>query len=177
MKRQIVAVFIMILLGISFYFYLDNKTKPAIKTPAKYEQLLSHDLDNQYPTTPKEVIGLYQEITKYLYSQKIKSEEIEPLIIMERKLFHSDLLDLNPKEVQIIKAEADIKTNKEANIKIIDFLLGESEYEIAEIAIVKAIQYLSGSDNRYLKYYLKKENEQWKILAWETVNKFTLPEE
>ena len=96
-----------------------------------------------------------------------------------RKLFHHDLLEMNEKEMQMTKVEAEIESTKETNIKILGAKVGKAEYLglQQDKAKVKVIQILNSPEQRYIEYYLMKENEKWKILGWKNINKFILPEE
>lgn len=177
--RKAIAFLIMIALGVGFYFYVGTKIQSESKPTSKFEQLMEYDLDQSYPSTPEEVMALYQKIIQYLYSNKVQNQEIEPLISMQRKLFHSELLALNPTEIQTIKVQAEIEKNKETNVKIFDIKQGSVEFIDLkqDKAKMKVIHFISGGEKQYLEYYLIKENDQWKILAWKSIDKFILPEE
>ena len=129
---------------------------------------------------PEDLIRINNRIISYLYGGEVKTEEIETLVSIQRTLFDSKLLEINPLEIQVEKVTTKIEEYKEKRFKIIEIKQKSTEYkeEDTNIASIKVIQYTNGENDNYLEYYLKKQiDNTWRILGWKIIGEFDIAEE
>ncbi|MGN0480865.1 MAG: DUF6715 family protein [Lachnospiraceae bacterium] len=185
--RIIIAVAILAVLGISYYFYLANRPQgtPDIESDnPELSRLLTLDVANNYPQTPKEVVKLYAQITQAYYKTKLTDQQIEVLGMKARLLFDDELLKTQTDSEFLIALKNDIDTYQGLGRFVGDF----------EIASSSLIQYKTIREKNYaivpMKYILRQGKEtvsayhsfklrkdqdgKWKILYWETCDEVEL---
>lgn len=174
------AVFVLACVGV--FFYLSNREeKEPVETDNKVmtvvQEVLSRNLETNYPPTPKEVLKYYSEITRCFYSEKYTDEELEALAIKSRELFDKELYDNQSEELYIAALKRDIEEYKAANRVISSYSLSAStdvneySYDGREWAQLYCIYSLREGttiipiQERFLMR--KDEKGHWKILGWE----------
>ncbi|TCT13772.1 hypothetical protein EDC18_1086 [Natranaerovirga pectinivora] len=181
--RKLIAFLMMIGVIAFFYFYTDGLSERNVAR-TEVDRILEHDIDNNYPATPRDVMALYNQMVRYLYSGRIKTEEIEVVLMEQRKLMDDQLLDTNPFDIQLLRLKNEIEYNKQTNKKIIEAQIKDvtpNNYFGTDnnMCRVKVIYYLAEQGrpniNVYQEYILIKDEEGlWKILGWQEVEPFTI---
>lgn len=159
-----------VILMIVLIFYTNNKVKDNPKPVSKYDELMLIDLENEYPDNPSDIIKLNNEIIKYLYSRDITEDEIESLITLQRQLFATTFLELNPINTQIEQLKEQIKVYKKNKLQVSDTKISPPEYNTNNYAvcIIKSLYYMTKGNDIYRTYTLIKEHDKaWKIYSWE----------
>ena len=180
MKKYIFIIFVCVLLicGAFFFFTKDNGQKETELTEA--QTIITKDLENDYPKTPRAVVQLYNRIVECYYSEetdeeRISEEELKSLSNQMLQLLDEELLLLNQEEEYYSFILDDIKVY-EAN----DTYIAESV-----VCDTNHIQYITDPNNgdklayvtsSYLMNTLEKisqqfilredENGKWKILYY-----------
>lgn len=182
-KRTTTTISLMILFAVivlMFYYYFINRTDPIKDTSAnnlsEYEKIMSLDLEEKYPETPREVVKTFARIIKALYNNP-KEEEIEPLARKVRLLYAGDFLLNNPDSTYLENLREDIKSWKDEGRRITNYLLVNEELEEkSEIdGVPYAVNYVSytikenGKFTETWKVLLRQEEGKWKIVGWEYV--------
>lgn len=185
--RTIIAVAILAILGISYYFYLSNKpqgTPETVIDNPELSRLLTLDVANNYPQSPKEVVKLYAQITQAYYKTPLTDDQIEILGKKARLLFDDELIKTQSDSQFLFELKKDIDTYQGLNRFVGDF----------EIANSSLIQYKTLHNKSYaivpMKYILRQGKESvsayhsfklrkdangfWKILYWETCEEVEL---
>lgn len=181
-KNNSMFVIISIIIVIGIIFYTNGKLKNMAPTINGYDKLMLNDFDKNYPQSPSELISENSEIIKYLYSDNVLENEVEGLVVLQRKLFAKTLLDLNNQDAQIKALSAKVIVNKENKVKISDIEIYPPEYpedKNNSICIIKAKHYMTKGGNIYRTYTVIKENDQyWKIFNWlDSLESFATVEE
>jgi len=155
------TVALLAVLGVLIYFHISNvepKEKPTGDKVDVVAQLLSRDIENNYPSTAREVAILFTDIQKCYYNEDINEEQLGKLAALARTLFDEKLLAENPYE----KYYEDLK-------------LEISEYAKAK-RVIKSVVVDKGSDVQYvtvdgvrsaslnITYYLKENHGNSKII-------------
>lgn len=178
--RKLLAIILLILMGIGFYMFIDKNITPSNQLNNKNIDILEYDLENNYPSTPREVIILYNKLQKKLYQNKKDDEKIQQLIKQQRKLFHKELLDKNPYDIQIDRLKIELEKTQDNKIiesKIQDLTPDNYFGERKELCKIKTIYYLING-NIYIEFLLQKdEQNSWKILGWQNTDEFTIMED
>ncbi len=180
--RVIIVFAIFVLACVGAFFYLSNREeKEPVETDHKVmtvvQEVLSRNLDTNYPPTPKEVLKYYSEITRCFYSEKYTDEELDALAIKSRELFDQELFENQSTEQYLAALKRDIEDYKEANRVISSYSVSSStdvneySYDGREWAQLYCIYSLREGttiipiQERFLMR--KDENGHWKILGWE----------
>lgn len=186
-QKIIYAVLIMSVLAavvIYVYFQMTNKNEePVPKT--KVEKLINRNLEGNYPATPREVMKVYGELTKYLYNrneeQKISDEQFEALFDQVRILYADELLEENPREEQLKRLKTDVEDYKKKSKTIMSYTVQQSSQikfgelngrEVAKV-IVSFTTKASGEqmEKTYERFMLQADaDEHWKIVGWEQIS-------
>ncbi len=166
------------LLAISYYIYLshrnvDNTEKIPDKSPAT--ELISRDLELNYPKSPKEVVTYYCDIIKIIYKEKLSDDEITGLAQHLRGIYDDELLSLHPYESYLSDLKAEIESYKNADKFVNSYdvktkgdiiLFKEQEYRKVDVLFFER----EGSNlvKLYEEFTLRKDEDgNWKILYWE----------
>jgi uncharacterized protein YhfF len=189
-SRTILIMFIFAIIVIPSYFFLRTRTTPIINKNAEkseLEILLSKDIQNNYPSTPKEVIKLYSRITKNLYNEKHDDDTIKKLADQLRVLMDDELLEQNQYEEYLLDIKVEITGYRKSNRTFMSYMIEGNnsveywESEDKEYASIVA-SYTLKEKNDYTKVYeefiLRKDSEgKWKILGWEVTDKTDIDSE
>jgi len=179
---KIAIVFMVIIVGVvGLYTYLSTKQRQN-QQEAKMTAVqlaLSRDLENDYPSTVKQVVTYFMEIQTCLYNEECTEGEIEQLGMQARKLFDDDLLDNNEvgTYLQRLKAEIADFQNKKRKIhsssKTADSNNVETFQEDGyEFARIHSSYYIAEggrlSSYQDVVYLLRRDgNRRWKIYGWD----------
>ncbi len=166
-------------LAVSYYIYLshrkvDNSDKTVSNSAAS--ELISRNLDLNYPGTPIAVVSYYSEIIKVIYKETISDDETAGLAQHSLALFDSELSSYNDYETYLASFTADIAAYKSAGKYISEYTV-EPGYNVEyttfkdnSYAMVDVKYYVREGKNlvnTYEEYTLRKDKEgKWKILYW-----------
>jgi hypothetical protein len=170
-----------IIIVVIVIFYTNGKVKKTPSRVNEYESLMLSDFEKDYPQNPSDLISKNNDILKYLYSENILENQVEKLVILQRKLFAKTLVDSNSQVTQIVNVSEQVKLNKKNKVKIVDIEVYPPEYPEEKnnlICVIKAKHYMSKGGNIYRTYtVIKENNEQWKIYNWVDSSKDFVPVE
>lgn len=178
-----VSVFAVILVGL--FFYLSNRTKEVAdgsnRTMTDVEEVLSRNLETNYPATPKEVLKYYSEITRCFYSEKYSDEELVKLAQKSRQLFDAELLFNQTDEQYLHALQADIASYKEDGKVISSYSVSSSTdvqeysyggYEWAQLYCIYNIRVKTQIMPIQERFLLRRdEKNHWKIVGWDMAPK------
>lgn len=174
--RSVIIIVICAALCIGYYYYLSNRDSGKNAAPTEKEQVISKDLEQSYPTTPREVIKFYNRILLCLYNEENSEAEIEALGAQARNLMDEELLEQNPEEIYLSSLQLETSQFAEDKKQIISVTISTSkevEYEEiddVEYAYVESSYYIKGEDDseRAGQTYILRKNKKgrWKILGY-----------
>ena len=175
----VIAALICIALVCGGYYIVKARSETAQNPEVELtevQKLITKDLDQKYPATPREVVKLYNRIITCYYKEEYTEEELSQLADQALRLFDEELLANNPKELYLSSlkddiadyaqreryiAQSDVCDSSEVLYKTID---GE------DIAYVNASYFVrEGTDycKTYQQYVLRKnEQGEWRILVF-----------
>lgn len=186
-KVTIILVFL-IAAVVGYYAYLSNRSQSAKNGVelSPVELVLSRDMENDYPATPKEVIKYYNEIVKCFYNEECDDEEIDSLGIRARKLYDDELLEANELARYLVHLRHDIEDYKEHNRRISYSTVGasttvfyfeEDGFSFARIACSYTISESGKSFPSTQIYLLRRDADKgWKIYGWKDEEEMNLTE-
>ena len=188
MKRRnparILIVFVVLAIAIvGLFFYVSNRNKAIedgkMQQMTPVQEILSRNLDTNYPPTPKEVLKLYSEITRCFYSEVYTDEELTKLALFARRLFDDELVANQTEEDYLSALRFDIDTWKKDNRVISSYSVSSStdvqEYsyggrEWAQLYCIYSIR-MGTNVAPVQEHFIMRKDEKghWKILGWELV--------
>lgn len=189
-KKTVVTVVVMVVITIAVvfgYFQMLQNPFGEEETVAKTEadKLLQKDMENNYPGTPREVLKLYGRITKCMYNDDLKQNQIEGLLEQARKLYDDELLANNPWDSHLNALINDIVDYKDNDRVIMSYTAQKSsqiktivkdgqEYAITYMLFItsdKTTPYVES----YEKFLMRKDSsDKWKIIGWELADPTTV---
>lgn len=187
-KRTAKTIGFMIIFSIvviALYFFIKTRTSPyitdSVSSMTEVEKLLTKDIPNSYPSSPREVLKLYSRITKIMHNEDIEEEQINELATQINYLFDDELITNKEHENYLMDLKVEISDFKKANRIIMNYVIEKSssvvywdDNEKSYASIIAAFTLKEGSDYSkiYEKFILRKDNEdKWKILGWSLSDK------
>lgn len=181
MKYVIIAVACICLICTGFYFF--SKDKAATEADlTEVEKLITKDLEENYPKTPREVVKFYNRILCCYYGEELEDNQLEKLVDQTLLLLDEDLLLVNSRDEYYDSVVADIekyKSEKKSvvssdvcdsnDVKYVDDVK-DGNTEVDEIAYVNASYFVNTNGNfayTYQQFVLRKDDDgRWKILTF-----------
>lgn len=178
----------MIVFGIAIvaiYFKFSTSTSPIIKESSsnktELETLLDKDIEDNYPSSPREVIRLYTRIMKTFYNENLKDEQVNQLAKQICFLYDDELLTNNPYEDYLLELKVEITEYKKENRNIMNEVIEDSNnveywtkegWEYASLTVGYTIKEKDNYTKLYEDFILRKDNQgNWKILGWKLSDK------
>ena len=86
-KITVFFIFLLVLV-VGYYAYLSgtHRTEQQEAVMSEIDTALSRNLENNYPSTPKEVVKYYNDLMKCFYNEDCTEEELQELGASEKKL-------------------------------------------------------------------------------------------
>ncbi len=186
MKKRTVVATIVIMVAIvgmvGVYAFLTNRAHSRIdnKPLSAVQLVLSRDLENNYPSTVKEVIKYYTEIEKCFYNEEYTEEELEALGLKARELYDDELLEANELGGYLERLKADINVYKTNSWRMTGANVGastsvayfeEDGFKFARIHCGYTItEKYAASKTVGIIYLLRQDaDKRWKIYGWKNV--------
>jgi len=183
---KIVIVFaIFIIACIGLFFYLSNRSEDTMEETKKttvmtaVQEVLSRNLETNYPPTPKEVLKYYSEITRCFYAEKYTEEELAELAIKSRLLFDRELYSTQTDEQYLESLKLEIESYKAEDKAISSFSVSQSTdvneyyydgYNWAQLYCIYSVRVGTSITPVQERFLMRKDEEgHWKILGWELV--------
>ncbi|MBR5578779.1 MAG: hypothetical protein IKW28_07275 [Lachnospiraceae bacterium] len=157
-----------------------NKPEDMVVLTATQE-ILSRDLERNYPKTPKEVIRYYSDLVRCFYNEDCTEEELNQLGMKALELYDKELAANKDQDKYLGDLKREIADFKKNGYHISSYATGSSTdvfyfsedgYDFARLYCTYYIR--SGSYNQPLEeqYVLRiDENGHWKIYGWDEVKK------
>ena len=152
-----------------------NKPEDVVAVTATQE-VLSRDLERNYPKTPKEVVRYYSELTKCFYNEKCTEEELNQLGLKALELYDRELAGNKDQDKYLGDLKREITDFKGKGFSISNyvtssstdvFYFSEDGYDFARLYCTYYIR--SGTHTQPLEeqFLLRMyENGNWKIYGW-----------
>lgn len=174
-----VIILLLIVAVVGYYAYLSNKSRAQREdnTMTAVQNVMSRNLNNDYPATPKEVIKYYNEIIRCLYNEEIDDGDIDSLGLKARDLYDDELLEANELASYQINLRRDVKDYRDNERRFVGFGVAASTnvdtfdkdgYSFAKLMCTYNISQSGKTYAVKIMYLLRKDdNRRWKIYGWE----------
>jgi len=177
--KNYIVITVLALMVVGFFFTVSNRVKSVEETETKVspvKALLNENLNTTYPSTPKEVVKKYCEITKCFYGEEYTEAELESLAEMSRILFDDELVANQSDEDYLRALKGEIATYKAQNRSISSFSPGSSadvsyytyqNYEWAQLVATYTIKTGAKFEFAKQRFLLRKDvMGRWKIYGF-----------
>lgn len=180
-KITIFFIFLLVLV-VGYYSYLSgrHRTEQQEAVMSEVDTALARDLDNNYPSTPKEVIKYYNDLMKCFYNEDCTSEELAELGRKSLQLFDEELRENNEEDTYLIRLQREVQNYKDNKRKITSVSLASSTnvdyytadgYSFARISCGYSMTENGQKTSTVMVYLLRRdEKRRWKIYGWETAD-------
>ena len=103
MKKVRIVIIAVVLVGLvcGGFYYMSSKKDVSVENKTELttlDKLILKDLESNYPSTPRAVVKLYNQIITCYYSAEFKDDEFEKLVDQALLLFDDELKAKNPKD-------------------------------------------------------------------------------
>ncbi|MCH5272598.1 MAG: hypothetical protein J1E35_02895 [Lachnospiraceae bacterium] len=182
MKKRIGTTGVILVLAvgiIALYLYIDRSGKKEtepVNTAA--EQILSKNLDKNYPPTPHAVAELYCGIIECIYSEDTTEEQLEKLVKMQLRLFDEEFAALNPYEQFLAVTKEELAEAAEKKLVFTGYVVDrasnvekwrKNSVEYASIGLEFTMRSGDGRSIGYRNLVMRKDADgRYKILGWQT---------
>lgn len=183
MKKAIrisLTVIFCVALVVGYYYYLSHRNDKNVAESTteltEVDKILQQDFDEKYPSSPREVVKWYNRIIKAYYEEDYTDKQLEAMAKQARKLMDAELLSYNSEEQYIESLKQDIAQYEEANKKIVQSTVSESnDITYATVkgdscAYVQSYYFVKEGSNysrTYQEFVLRKDKQgEWKILTF-----------
>lgn len=181
MKKVRIVIIAVVLVGLvcGGFYYMSSKKDVSVENKTELttlDKLILKDLESNYPSTPRAVVKLYNQIITCYYSAEFKDDEFEKLVDQALFLFDDELKAKNPKDEYMKTLSNEIEEYKTKNKTISQTAVCSSNDVLYrndngdEIAYVNASYFIKeGKDHvkTYEQYVLRKDEKgNWKILGY-----------
>ena len=184
------CLIVVVVLGVFLGLVLkqkDNVFSKGEKPNTEAQNILSKDIDRNYPATVREVVRLFSRISKCYYNEKISEEEFKRLVEMQRKMFDAEFLDNNPLDTFTNNLAAEIDAAKAKENKISTYRVQkqssvntwlDGENHFASIIASFTMSTKGEAPTRTFEEFLLREDEngRWKIVGWRLTDPIEIEE-
>jgi hypothetical protein len=165
-----------------FYYASNHPSSSDEVELTKVQKIITRDLENDYPATPREVVKFYNRIITSYFGEDYSDEEFDALADQAQALFDEELLENNPKAEYEEEVKAEIEEYAKSSRQIrqtnvcdsddVDYVTDKNNGD--ELAYVTANYFVkegNSYERTYQMYVLRKdEQEKWKIITYYKVD-------
>lgn len=180
--RSAVIIILCVVAVLGGYSFLSAKNKVTEENVelTEVQEVITKEVEKNYPTTPREVVKLYNRIITCFYNEKYTDDELYALGDKARLLFDEELLENNPRDTYFADLKTDIAEYQKIGKTIVSSAVDGSNDVVYkkvdgdECAYVEASYFLkekTGYSRTYQMYVLRKDADgNWKILGFYLVD-------
>lgn len=116
-KGMIILVILAVMV-VGYYYYLSNR-KQTSREEVKYEvmtpvqKVLSRNMETNYPSTPREVVKYFSDITQCFYNEEYTDDELYQMAMRMRDIYDEKLIANQTESDYMTKLKSDIDEFKE----------------------------------------------------------------
>ncbi len=206
MRKVLPILIIIIVMGGIGYYYWTNMDSGVVEnaewlTEKRFLEISRSPSElvnfiGDVKKNPQSVMNTYTLLRKMIYSGDYDAPNRESLLVMQRSLLYEDLLEQNPKELHVLKMEAELEKWQEIEFKIIGSDSLPPDYyplsifenmqnppdDIQEAVIINVVYYTNDVESEeyqdtdlYTEYILVQNSlGLWEIYGWNRTDPFEI---
>ncbi len=179
--RFIIIVVLLAGVLIGVFLRITNKSQGSEEAAdagqTEIARLTNYDMEKNYPIMARDVVKMHCRILKCLYNEELDEDEMKKLNDQQRELYGADLLKENPEATQYSGLQQSVAEFQGANMVFLNYtVLPEdtvlyNSFNGGDYAMVYVSCNIKDRTTKTVdvQYLLQKEDEQWKILGWASV--------
>ena len=180
----LILMAVLVIGAFAFVAYRTPKTAEEATEVTEKAELMSRNIAANYPSTPREVMKLYNRYMLCLYgvdSSELTDDEVRALGRKLREMFDDELLEENPEEVHLLSLSQEIaafRTDEKVMIQTNVCDSNEVDYidvDGASGALLESSYFVKKGTKEFSRTYQqfllrKDKNGNWRILGFVKVN-------
>ena len=180
----LILMAVLVIGAFAFVAYRTPKTAEEATEVTEKAELMSRNIGANYPSTPREVMKLYNRYMLCLYgvdSSELTDDEVRALGRKLREMFDDELLEANPEEVHLLSLSQEIaafRTDEKVMIQANVCDSNEVDYidvDGASGALLESSYFVKKGTKEFSRTYQqfllrKDKNGNWRILGFVKVN-------
>lgn len=185
--KGIILLAVLAVIIIAYYVYLSNYRQTRQDAVEEMEQaeimtevqeVLSRNLETNYPATPREVVKYFSDITQCFYNEEYTEEELYQLAMKIREIYDDELVQNQTEEDYLEELKKDIEEFKVNNRTIASYspsstidveTFTEDGFDWARLYCIYSIKE-DVLKNSNICFILRKDEEgHYKIYGWQLV--------
>ena len=183
------AFFLLLAIGcvlLAYYILnlrIENSKPEGYVQMTKVQEVLSRNLQTNYPQTPKEVVKFYSEITKCFYNEEHTEEELYDLAMKATELLDHDLVNNKTEEEYLKDLKSEIEDFKKKQYHISSYSTSsstdvyyftEDNYEFARLYCTYNVRMGTVMQPIEEIFLLRMDFDgHWKIYGWDLAENYT----
>jgi len=151
------------------------------------QNILSKDINRNYPATVREVVRLFSRVSKCYHNEAVSEEEFKSLVEFQRKLFDEEFLQNNPLDTFTNNLAAEIDAAKAREYKMTMYRVQkqssvntwrDGDNHFASIIASYTMNAKGEGPTRTFEEFLLREdeNKHWKIVGWRLTDPIEIEE-
>lgn len=178
--RGTLILLVLVVSMVGYYYYLSNKVSKKTETDdmlTKVQSVLLRDLELNYPSTPREVVRYFGDITLCLFGGSCEESDIDKLAAKAIQLYDDELVENNPWAEYLMRLQQEVAEYQKKGMTVTSYAPAGStsvdtfEQDGYEWARFYCTFYTkTGKESQVVNqiFLLRKdENRRWKIYGWD----------
>ena len=180
----LILIAVLIVGAFAFIAFRTPKTAEEATEVTEKGELMSRNIESNYPSTPREVMKLYNRYMLCLYgmeSSELKDDEVRALGRKMRQLYDEELLEANPEESHLLSLSQEIaRFRNDEKVMIQANICDSNEVDYIDVdgasgALLEASYFVKKGTKEFTRTYQqfllhKDDRGNWKILGFVKVN-------
>ena len=166
--------------GFCYFTFRPHLDADYVTDVSELDKLLALKVENTYPSTPREVLKMYNRYLVVIYNEDLNDSQIKTLLEKQRIFYDNELLSVNPFEANYSSLVNDIALYRKSQKSIVKTSVAAStdvtykEVDGESYAIMEASYFTrSGAaefNKTYERYLFRKDaTGKWRILGFEKI--------
>ena len=166
--------------GFCYFTFRPHPNADYVTDISELDKLMSLKVENTYPSTPREVLKMYNRYLTVIYNEDLNDAQIKTLLEKQRVFYDSELLSVNTFEANYTSLVNDIALYRKSQKSIVKTSVAAStevtykEVDGQSYAIMEASYFIrSGAADftkTYERYLFRKDaTGKWRILGFEKI--------
>ena len=176
----LILIAVLIVGAFALVAFRTPKTAEEATEVTEKGELMSRNIESNYPSTPREVMKLYNRYMLCLYgveSSELKDDEVRALGRKMRQMYDEELLEANPEESHLLSLSQEIATfRNDEKVMIQANICDSNEVDYIDVdgasgALLEASYFVKKGTKEFTRTYqqflLRKDDRgNWKILGF-----------